>query len=177
MTSSFPGVNRFRNTSPVSPSIAAATTDRACTSKPTLVRSVNTGASHTCRHCRTGPLLGNPRDCVSGAPARNERAPTYRLGDLPAEHHGVVLVRQVVTVRHVGPGEVPESAVHDHRLTRVERDQVFAPDVIGMSGTGHGHVLAVAHHGAVLLHAPAHGVDPAAAAVADLPEVEAVLLL
>ncbi len=37
------------NTSPVTPSIAAATTDRACTSSPTLVRSENTGASHTCR--------------------------------------------------------------------------------------------------------------------------------
>ena len=33
------------STSPVSPSIAAATTDRACTSRPTLVRAVNTGAS------------------------------------------------------------------------------------------------------------------------------------
>ena len=31
--------------SPVCPSIAAATTDRACTSSPTLVRSENTGAS------------------------------------------------------------------------------------------------------------------------------------
>jgi len=32
------GVNRFRNTSPVWPSIAAATTDRTSTSRPTLLR-------------------------------------------------------------------------------------------------------------------------------------------
>ena len=46
-------------------------------------------------------------------------------GDLPCEHHGVVLVRQVVTVRHVRPDEVPESPVQDHRLPWVEkRDDV-----------------------------------------------------
>ncbi|CCH71612.1 hypothetical protein BN11_730002 [Nostocoides australiense Ben110] len=31
-------------------SIAAALTDLACTSKPILVRSMNTGASYACRH-------------------------------------------------------------------------------------------------------------------------------
>jgi len=38
------GISLALNTSPVCPSIAAATTDRACTSSPTLVRSRNTGA-------------------------------------------------------------------------------------------------------------------------------------
>ena len=42
-TCSLPGVNRSRNTSPVTPSIAAETTDRACTSGPALVRSVTPG--------------------------------------------------------------------------------------------------------------------------------------
>ena len=78
ITSSLPGVSRARNTSPVTPSIAAATTNRACTSSPTLVRSVNTGAS-TCRHCRTGLLLGNPRDCERGPGPQDHQAPTYRL--------------------------------------------------------------------------------------------------
>ena len=66
------GVNRACHSSPVTPSIAAAATDRACTSSPTLVRSVNTGASHNMsdRPSRQ-PLLGNPRICVSEAPARN----------------------------------------------------------------------------------------------------------
>ena len=48
------GVNRVRCTSPVTLSIAAAATERACTSRPTLVRSVNTGASHHCRTHRAG---------------------------------------------------------------------------------------------------------------------------
>src|SRR5262245_42893543 len=39
------GVSLAWTSSPVTPSIAAAATDRACTSSPTLVRSVNTGAS------------------------------------------------------------------------------------------------------------------------------------
>src|SRR5665647_2792642 len=47
MTSRGAGTSRALNTSPVTPSIAAAATDRACTSRPTLVRSVNTGASLT----------------------------------------------------------------------------------------------------------------------------------
>jgi integrase len=72
ITSSRAGVSRARNTSPVTPSIAAATTDLACTSSPTLVRSENTGASHTCRIGRARELaLGNPRECVSEAPADN----------------------------------------------------------------------------------------------------------
>ena len=69
---SWDGVNRVWLTSPVTPSIAAAATERACTSSPTLVRSVNTGASHHCRIDRAGDfLLGNPRTWVSEAPARN----------------------------------------------------------------------------------------------------------
>ncbi|MFB9072714.1 hypothetical protein ACFFX0_16520 [Citricoccus parietis] len=66
------GVSLVWMSSPVTPSIAAAATDRACTSSPTLVRSVNTGASHNCRQGRArGFLSGNPRISVSEAPARN----------------------------------------------------------------------------------------------------------
>lgn len=57
--------------------------------------------------------------------------PTLR-GDLPAEHHGVVLVGQVVAVRDVRPDEVPEAAIDHHRLARIEGDQVLARDVVGM---------------------------------------------
>ncbi len=48
------GGNRDWTSSPVTPSIAAATTDQACTSSPTLVRSIHTGASHECRIGRAG---------------------------------------------------------------------------------------------------------------------------
>src|SRR6185503_17379851 len=76
MTSSCDGVNRARNTSPLRPSIAAATTERACTSRPTLVRSQNTGASFTpVGKTEHGTALGNPRDCVSEAPASNYSIP------------------------------------------------------------------------------------------------------
>src|SRR4029079_8434138 len=69
------GVSLDWNSSPVTPSIAAAATDRACTSSPTLVRSENTGASPQLsdRPSRQ-PLLGNPRTCVSEAPAYNPPA-------------------------------------------------------------------------------------------------------
>src|SRR3954454_7871054 len=104
--------------------------------------------------------------------------PARSSGDRPAEHHGVVLVGEVVAVRDVGAGEVPEAAVDDHRLARVQGDQVLARDVVGMPRVGRdGHVLAVAHDGAVLLHVEVERVHPAATAVADLPEVEAALLL
>src|SRR5680860_540823 len=63
------GFNRSRNTSPVTPSIAAATTDRVCTSRPTLVRSVDTGGFPHMQALPNRSLLGNPRDCVSEAPA------------------------------------------------------------------------------------------------------------
>src|SRR6478672_11217635 len=51
-------------------------------------------------------------------------------GDLPAEHHRVVLVGQVVAVRDVRAGEVPEPAVQDHRLARVQRGDVLAAEVV-----------------------------------------------
>src|SRR6476661_10833254 len=84
MTSAGDGVNRARNTSPLRPSIAAATTERACTSRPTLVRSQNTGASFTpVGKAEHGTALGNPRDCVSEALAGNYSTPrvvtTYGL--------------------------------------------------------------------------------------------------
>src|SRR4051794_11049291 len=76
MTSACDGVNRARNTSPLRPSIAAATTERACTSRPTLVRSQNTGASFTpVGKTEHETALGNPRDCVSEAPASNYSIP------------------------------------------------------------------------------------------------------
>src|SRR3954454_16059221 len=96
-------------------------------------------------------------------------AETSRLGgDLPAEHHRVVLVRQVVAVRHVGAHEVPEAAVDDHRLTRVERTQVSPRLVVPVPGTAVAcrHALAVAHHGAVSLYVEVEGMHPAAAPVA-----------
>jgi hypothetical protein len=54
MTAPSDEINVFLIDSPVTPSIAAAAIDRACTSRPTLVRSVNTGASHNCRIGRAG---------------------------------------------------------------------------------------------------------------------------
>src|SRR5271166_7191969 len=87
---SYDGVNRVWNTSPVTLSIAAAATERACTSSPTLVRSVNTGASHHCRKDRAGDSLpGNPRTWVSEAPARNPQ--------LNAGGHAYRLVEQIGT--------------------------------------------------------------------------------
>ena len=76
---SWEGVSLACLSSPVTPSIAAAATDRACTSSPTLVRSENTGASISQLSDRPSrqPLLGNPRTCVSEAPAYN---PSARAG-------------------------------------------------------------------------------------------------
>jgi hypothetical protein len=66
------GVNRAWVTSPVTVSIAAAATDLACTSSPTLVRSPdNRGLPRMSDRPSRQPLPGNPRDCVSDAPARN----------------------------------------------------------------------------------------------------------
>lgn len=78
MTGSLLGVNRGRNTSPVMPSITART-DRGCTSRPTLVRSVNTGATHTCRRCRTD-LCSVTHDplCEQGPGPQQKRPSTYR---------------------------------------------------------------------------------------------------
>jgi hypothetical protein len=64
ITSSASGTSRALNTSPVVPSIAAAATDRACTSSPTLVRSMNTGASHNCRIGRAGGPCSVTHECL-----------------------------------------------------------------------------------------------------------------
>src|SRR3954452_2519956 len=52
--------------------MAAAATDRACTSRPTLVRSVNNrGLPQLSDRPSRRPLPGNPRTFVREAPARN----------------------------------------------------------------------------------------------------------
>ena len=64
MTSSLPGINRVRNTSPVRPSIAAATTTRARRPRPTIALGQHLGLPHI-QALPNKSLLGNPRDCVS----------------------------------------------------------------------------------------------------------------
>ena len=97
-----------------------------------------------------------------------------RSGDLPAEHHGVVLVGQVVAMGHVRPDEVAEPAVDDHRFARIERNDVLFALTIGVGRSSDRLRLAVAHDDAVFLLVHVHRVHPATAAVAELPDAEAV---
>src|SRR3954469_20125923 len=93
------GVSRVWMSSPMTPSIAAATTDRACTSSPTLVRSLNTGASHECRIGRAGspyPVTHESRERGPGPqPAHAEPVTSYRLADSLAQRRAEI-VRQAV---------------------------------------------------------------------------------
>src|SRR6478735_11260378 len=121
----------------------------------------------------------SPKGCSASWPSirsANEWAPGL-WGDFPAEHHGVVLVGQVVAVRHVRSDEVAEPAEDDHRFTRIEPDHVFFPVSVWAGLRRPGRVLAVAHHHAVLFHVQVHRVHPTTTTVADLPHVVAVHLL
>src|SRR5262249_6011600 len=53
-----------------------------------------------------------------------------RLPDGPAEHHVVVLVRQVVAVGHVVAEEGAEPPVDGGLLARLQRHHVFLPGVV-----------------------------------------------
>src|SRR4029079_6466924 len=82
------GIKRDLNNSPVTPSIADATTDLACTSSPTLVRSVNTGASHNCWIGRAGQpySVTHHHLCVGPRPPPPQMpcaVPPYRLAGDP----------------------------------------------------------------------------------------------
>src|SRR6478672_6126905 len=106
---------------------------------------------------------------TEGSPGRPSAG--LRREDLPAEHHVVVLVGQVVAVRHVRAGEGPESAGDDDLLARVQGDHVLLAGVVGVTAVR--RRLAVAGHHQVLLHVEVERVDPAAAAVADPPHLAA----
>src|SRR3954467_1710590 len=100
--------------------------------------------------------------------ARRSNLPALRGQDLPAEHHVVVLVGQVVAVGHVRAGEGPEPARDVRLLARVERDHVLLGGVVHVTvalnvdpGDGRRR-LAVAVEHRVLLHMEVHRVDPAA---------------
>src|SRR4051794_26672632 len=74
--------------------------------------------------------------------------------------------------------EVAETSVDDDRFAGIECDEVFARVVVGMTLVRREiGALPVAHHRAVLFHVEMERVHPATAAVADLPQVEAALLL
>src|SRR6188508_876058 len=66
-------------------------------------------------------LIASWRDMIAAVPGSSRDG----SGDFPAEHHGVVLVGQVVAVRHVRPDEVTEPAIDDHRFARIEPDDIF----------------------------------------------------
>ena len=71
MTISLSGSAALRRPHPKWSRGAEATTDLACTSRPTLVRSTNTGASHACDPSR--PLLpGDSRPLRERGPGRNQ---------------------------------------------------------------------------------------------------------
>jgi hypothetical protein len=75
------GHTRRRETSPVTVSNPHPTMDRACTSRPTLVRSVNTGASLATVGADGASPVGNPRQLAGEAPA-----PSTGRGPLIATH-------------------------------------------------------------------------------------------
>jgi hypothetical protein len=52
--------------------------------------------------------------------------------DLPAEHHGAVLVGLVVTMPDVFAGKGPELATDEHRLAGVQRHHVLLAGVVGV---------------------------------------------
>src|SRR3954454_11977595 len=118
------------------------------------------------------------RKSVLGATVAPPDATVARRGglgeDLPAEHHVVVLVGEVVAVRDVRAREGPEAARDDDILVGVEGDHVLLAGVIGTAAVG--RQGAVARHDPVLLHVEVHGVYPAAATVADPPRPSRVLL-
>src|SRR4051794_12713 len=177
----------------------APTAPRNTTSQNPFTKASTTAKGSTCDQATAARVLSRPVAAVtSGSRVGASPAPdsaAYRVSvsvfgviadllgppcsrDRPAEHHGVVLVGEVVAVGDIGAREVADPAVDDHRLARVEGHQVLAGDVVGVTGVrSHRHVLAGPHDRAVLLHVEVEGVHPAAAAVADLPEREAALLL
>src|SRR5439155_15780398 len=66
--SALPAGTRNDHTSPLTPSITPATTDRACTSSPTQLPSFIPGASRKLRLYRRANPDGNPRQLTSEAP-------------------------------------------------------------------------------------------------------------
>src|SRR3954467_1719372 len=125
---------------------------------------------------------GRPIACTRATPARHtvatarsvasrrlSTAATRSRNDLPGEHHRVVLVGEVVAVRDVAADERPEAA-RDHDLpARVETGHVLLGRVVRVACV-RGR-LAVSRYHPVLLHMEMQRVLPAAAAVADPPEV------
>src|SRR3954463_13324675 len=107
--------------------------------------------------------------------ARVEAMPPLGGHDLPAEHHVVVLVGQVVAVGHVRAGEGPEPARDVRLLARIQGDHVLLGGVVQVAAGGAARQgrpgLAVAVEHRVLLHGEVHRVHPAAAAVLDPPDV------
>src|SRR5471030_2281436 len=121
---------------------------------PTLTRTRRTGTGRT----RTGRTRTGTASAFRGG--RNASA--FR-DDFPAEHHGVVFVRQIVAVSDILAGEGSEPAVECHRLGWSESHHILFRVVVGC------HAACPALD-MVLFHVEVDRVDPPAAAVPDGPE-------
>src|SRR4051812_27957710 len=124
----------------------------------------------------TATGVGSARYC--GAPRREKGpgCPNYlqkelRLTDGPAEHHVVVLVRQVVAVGHVVAGERAGPPEHAGRLGGRERSELFRAGValvIGLLPLT-AEEVAGAVRDVMLFHGAVRGGGPAPTAVVDPP--------
>src|SRR3954452_5925221 len=92
--------------------MAAAATERACTSSPTLVRSRNTGASSHAWIGQARNTLGNPRQCVSEVPASNY------------SNRRAITAYGLDVVGSTGPGDVQRAVPHLPRLGQADREVV-----------------------------------------------------
>src|SRR3954452_17289948 len=124
----------------------------------------------------TATGVGSARYC--GAPRREKGpgCPNYlqkelRLTDGPAEHHVVVLVRQVVAVGHVVAEERAEPPEDAGLLAGRERNEVFLAGVALVIEllTLTAEEVARAVRDVMLFHVEVHRVRPAATAVVDAP--------
>src|SRR5262249_19601878 len=122
--------------------------------------------------CRSGTQPWSGRQWVAGSltpppgPTPRARGRSSR-DDLPREHHVVVLVREVVAVRDVGPAERADPARDHALLAGFGGNPALLARVVRVAAVRRGLPVARAH--AVLLLGGVQGVAPAAAAVADPP--------
>src|SRR5476649_1826379 len=139
---------------------------------PTLTRTRRTGTGRT-RTGRTGTGRTRAGRTRAGRTrtGRTRTASAFRGGrnasafrdDFPAEHHGVVFVRQIVAVSDILACEGSEPAVECHCLGWSESHHILFRVVVG------GHAACPALD-TVLFHVEVDRVDPPAAPVPDGPE-------
>src|SRR5712691_8898948 len=117
------------------------------------------------------PATSALRVCMYLPPGSGAWGPRDSVDDVPADHHGVVLMHQVVTVHRILPQKIAKAQEHPQALIGAEHVDIFAAEFVRRYRDGDPFPRLAKD--AAFLEMDMHGMGPPATGIDQLPDLGA----